>query len=53
MCFDEGTFGLYPDVIDILNFAEKRQQENIAEMRNNGKAPARKIGFVYAGKENE
>lgn len=43
MRFDEGTFGLYPYVIDILDFAEKRQQEHIAKIRNNGKAPARKI----------
>lgn len=42
-----------PMCIDILDFAEKRQQDHIAEIRNNGRAPARKIGFVYAGKENE
>lgn len=42
-----------PMCIDILDFAEKRQQEHIAEIRNSGRGTARKIGFVCAEKEDE
>ncbi len=42
-----------PMCIDILDFAEKRQQEHIAEIRSSGRGTVRKIGFVYAEKEDE
>ncbi len=42
-----------PMCIDILDFAEKRQQEHIAEIHNSGRGPARKIGFEYPGKEDK